>query len=133
MWSSPTSPSSTAAPSCGQFGRQVGAGEGAARADAGGDAHPAADVGGGDAQPLPQQFGHDGAGGQFGVVGSVGRFGDLAEEPVHQPAVDAVLGFQPVGHLDAERIAHRVRARGTQPGVTRLDRIQCGADLVLLQ
>ena len=116
-----------------QFGRQHGSGEGAAGPDAGGDAHPAADVGGGDAQPLPQQLGHDGAGGQVGVVGPVGRFGELAEDPVHLPAIHPVLSLQPVGHLDAKRVAHRVRAGGTQPGVTRLHRIQCGADLVLLR
>ena len=52
---------------------------------------------------------------------------------VHQPAVDPVLAFQPFGHLDPERIAHRVRGGSAQPGVARVDRIKCGADLVLLR
>ena len=91
------------------------------------------DLAGGDAQPLPQQLAHHGACGQIGIVGSVGGFGDFAEDPVHLPAVDAVLGLQSFGHLDAERVTDRIRGRRSQPGVTRVDLIKCGADLVSLR
>ena len=113
-----------------QFGRQDGSGQTAARPNAGGDAHPAADLTGGDPQPLPQQLAHHGAGGQVGIVGSVERFGDLAEEPVHQSPVDPVLSFQPFGHLDPERVAHDVGADRSQPGVSGVDGVQRRADLV---
>ena len=90
-----------------QLRRQCGSGKGAARADAGGDADPAPHLTGCDAQPLPQQLAHHGACGQVGIVGSVERFDDLAEEPVHQPTVDPVLDLQPFSHLNPERVAHR--------------------------
>ncbi len=71
--------------------------------------------------------------GRSGSSGSVGRFGDLAEKPVHLPAVDPVLRLQSFGHLDPERVADRIRGRRSQPGVTCVDRIQCGADFFLLR
>ena len=85
---------------------------------------------GGDAQPLPQQFAHHGACGQGGIVGPVDGFDDLAEVPVHQAPVDPVLGFQPLGHLHPEPVAHHIRAHRSQPGVSRVDRVQRGTNLV---
>ena len=59
----------------GQFGRQLGSGQGAAAAGCGRRCGcGGATSRGGDAQALPQQFGDDGACGQFGIVGAVGRF-----------------------------------------------------------
>ena len=52
---------------------------------------------------------------------------------VHQPAIDPVLAFQAFGDVDAERVTDGVRAGRSQPGVTGVDRIECGADLLLLQ
>ena len=69
----------------GEFGRQLRAGEGSARPDAGGYRDAVFDVSACDAQPLPQQFGDDGACGQVGVIGSVGRFDELAEKRYISP------------------------------------------------
>ena len=113
-----------------QLRRPHRSGQGPARPDAGGDPQPAADLTGRDAQPLPQQFAHHRTGGQGGIVGPVGRFGDLAEEPVHQAPVDPVLSFQPLGHLHPEPVSHHVRARRPQPGVSHIDSVQRGTNLV---
>ena len=126
------SPFSTAAASPGSSGGSWGPVRRAARPDAGRDCDAACDVAPGDAQPLPQQFGDDGASGQVGVVGPVGWFDEFAEYAVHLAAVDPVLAFETFGDLDAKRIADRVGAGRAQLGVTGVDRIECGADLLLL-
>jgi hypothetical protein len=40
--------------------------------------------------------------------GLIGRIGNLTEDAIHQATVDALLGFQPLGHLDPEFVAHLI-------------------------
>jgi hypothetical protein len=73
----------------------------AARPDPPGGLHAPLDLPGRDAHPRRQavhQRGHH--------RDLIGWVGDLAEHPIHQAAVGALLGFQPFGHLHPEFVAH---------------------------
>ena len=52
--------------------------------------------------------------------GLIGRIGDLTEYPIHQPAVAALLGLQPLGHLHAELVAHLITGPAAHLGVSEL-------------
>ena len=84
----------------------------AARPDPGAHLHPAFDLLGRDAQPRPQavdQVGHQ--------AHLIGRIGDLGEHPVHQPAVGALLGLQPLGHLHPKLATHLIGGQLPHLGV----------------
>ena len=95
-----------------------------ARSDPDGQFEPAGDLLRSDAQPLPQRRSRHREGPYF-----VRWVGDLAEEPVHQPAVGALLGLQPLSHIDAERVAHQTRRRLPHYVVGSINRIQSSQDL----
>lgn len=98
------------------------------RPDAGGDPEPAPHLGAGDAQARPQQVGELGVGGYSGVVGAVGWVGQFAEHAEGQAAVDPMLGFEVLGDLDAERIAHDVGVGCPQPRLGVIDQGQLRPD-----
>jgi hypothetical protein len=63
---------------------------------------------------------------------SGGRFGDSTD------GSERLIGGWPVrpldtfGYLDPEAVADQVRTRRPQPHIAGVDRINCGADLVLM-
>ena len=91
----------------------------AARLDARGHSHPAFDLAGRDPQPRRQTVHHHRC-----HRGLVGRVGDLAEHPVHQSAVGALLGLPSFGHLHPKRGAHPVRGQRAHLGMGSVDLIR---------
>ncbi len=47
----------------------------------------------------------------------IGRIGDLGEHPIHQPAVGALLGLQPLGHLHPKLATHLIGGQLPHLGV----------------
>jgi hypothetical protein len=84
---------------------------------------PARDLSRRDAQPRAQHPAH-----RRDARGPVRGFGDLAEEPIHQTPVRPLLSLQPLGHLDAELVAHHLRTGLAQHVVRGIDGIQLGTD-----
>ena len=80
--------------------------------DALGHSHPAFDFAGWDPQPRRQAVHH-----YRRHRGLVGWVGDLAEHPIHQSAVGALLGLPPFGHLHPKRGAHPVRRQRAHLGM----------------
>ena len=80
----------------GQLGRQRGSGQRTARADSRSDAQPAPHFAGVIRSRCHSSLAITVPAGRSGSSGPSGRFDEFAEEPVHQPAVDPVLSFQPL-------------------------------------
>jgi hypothetical protein len=49
--------------------------------------------------------------------------------PIGQPAIDPLLAFQPLGHLDAKRVTHQIGTHRTQPGMRGVNEVQVRAEL----
>jgi hypothetical protein len=107
----------------GQLRRHRRTSQRAPRPDTGRQLEPADDLFGGDAQQRAQPCSHRRDG-----LAAVGRFGDLSEEPIHQPAVGAVLRLQPLGDVHAEIVANHVGAGVAQHGVPSIDGVESGTD-----
>lgn len=78
-----------------------------------------------DTQSAPQRRAHLGSGLNF-----IRWVGDLPEKPVHQAAVGAFLGFQPLSDIDAEGVAHHVRGGRAQHLMGSIDGIKSRTDLL---
>ena len=87
--------------------------------DARGHSHPAFDLAGWDPQPRRQAVHHHRC--HRGLVGWVG---DLAEHPIHQSAVGALLGLPSFGHLHPKRGAHPVRRQRAHLGMGSVNLIR---------
>jgi hypothetical protein len=94
------------------------AGELAARPKTTSGLHAAFDFARRDAQPRGQAV-HQ----RWGHRGLIGRVGDLAEHPIHQAAVAAVLKLEPFGQLGPKIVAHRIGGQLTHLGIGSLDLI----------
>jgi hypothetical protein len=92
---------------------------------AGGQPAAVGDLTRGDAQPLPQRIAH-----RSDRALTVGRVSQLTEDPVHQPAIDALLSLQSVGDLNPKVIAHQIRRRLSQHLLGGINGIQRRADLL---
>jgi hypothetical protein len=100
-----------------------GTGQRAPRPDPGRELKAADDFPGRDAQPHPEHLSY-----RWYALAAVGWVGDLGEEPVHEPAVGAILCLQPLSDVNAEIVANHVGPGVAQHRVRSVDSVESSTD-----